>query len=255
MTAPAIDIQDLWVSIDQTPVLEGVHLRVAPGDFLGIIGPNGAGKSILLKTLLGRVRPDRGSVRVFGKPPEHARGRVAYLPQRPEFDLKFPITAREVVQMGRLRAGRWLKPLTPDDRRRAEKALAQVRMTEHAGRQIAELSQGQLQRVLIARALAVEAPLLLLDEPTSALDPGAGSELYGLLEKLQPKVTIVLVSHEIGVISQVVRSVACLNRRLHYHGSKQITREMIEDTYGDTVDFIMHRHIHRILEPPEGPGR
>lgn len=250
MNTPALDITDLCLSIDGTAILESVSLRVEAGDFLGIIGPNGAGKSMLLQCVLGLITPTCGTIRIFGKTPQESRGQIAYVPQHPSFDLHYPIRVREVVLMGRMNRSTFLRSWKAEDHARVADALKKVRMTELADRQIGELSIGQVQRVLIARALAVGASLLLLDEPTSSLDPGVGGELYELLESLQPQATIILVSHELTVMSQYVKSVACLNRKLHYHASKKITREMIEETYGDSIDFVMHRHIHRILEDP-----
>ncbi len=249
---PALDLRDVWLSLGGSTVLEGVDLTIESGEFLGLIGPNGGGKSVLLKVILGLLEPDRGTVRVLGEPPQGVRGAVAYVPQHGHFDRRFPIQVLDVVLMGRLgRRATW-RGYTSADRDRALRALARVDMADHARRQVGKLSGGQLQRVLIARALAMDAPILLLDEPTASLDTWMSVELYGLLDELASTRTLVLVSHDIGVMSSHIQSVACLNRRLHYHHSREITREMIEETYGCPVDFVVHRHTHRVLEPSVG---
>jgi len=250
-TTPAILIRDLSLSFRGMPVLEHVDLEVGPGDFLGIIGPNGGGKSVLLKTILGLIRPDEGHVEVFGAAPGGTPGRVAYVPQYPGFDPAVPMAVLETVLMGRLPHRRLLQRYRPEDRRRAIQALHTVGAEELAARPVSKLSGGQLQRVLIARALAVGADLLLLDEPAASLDPRSTAELYEHLARLAPHTTLVLVSHDLGVINSHVGSVACLNRALHYHHSREVTREMIEATYGCAVDFLIHEHTHRVLHGHE----
>lgn len=247
MSAPVLEIRDLWLSLRGVPVLEAIHLTLEEGDYLGLIGPNGGGKTMLLKVILGLVPPDRGSVRLFGEPIERARGRVGYVPQYAQFDSDFPIHVLDVVLMGRLTRERVGRRLRREDREQAFRALEQVNMVDHAHRQIGRMSGGQIQRILVARALAVEPELLLLDEPTASLDPLVGPSIYGLLEKVAHDVTVVLVSHDIGVISQYVKTVACLNRKLYYHHSKTVAPEVIEAVYGCPVDLLAHGHAHRVL--------
>jgi zinc transport system ATP-binding protein len=236
-------------------VLEAVDLAVEPHDYLALLGPNGSGKTTLVKLVLGLLRPSRGSVRVLGGEPERARGRVGYVPQRVQFDLDFPIRVADVVRMGRLRRDRMLRPLGARDREAAERALATVEMAALADRPIGELSGGQLQRVLIARALALEPELLLLDEPTASLDERIGLGVWELLEQLSKSMTVVVISHDIGAISRHVRSVACLNRRLYAHPTRELTAEMLEATYGCPIDLIAHGHPHRVLGDHGGGGR
>jgi zinc transport system ATP-binding protein len=246
--SPAIETRDLWVSFRGFNALEAVSLTVTPGGFLGLIGPNGAGKTVLLRTLLGLVRPDRGTVRIFGRAPRDARGRVAYVPQAARFDRDFPVRASDVVLMGRLGPGRLMRRWDRADRERAALALAQVGLADHAGRQIGKLSGGQLQRVLVARALAVDAELLLLDEPAASLDPESAGQLYALLSTLaRSGVTVVLVDHDVGVIYRHVQTVACLNRRIFYHGPGSPSHEVLERAYGFPVEVVVHDH--RLLDP------
>jgi zinc transport system ATP-binding protein len=254
MSEAAVELRDVWFGYGEVPVLEGVDLRVEPRDYLAILGPNGSGKTTLVKLVLGLLRPARGSVRVFGREPERARGRVGYVPQRVEFDLEFPIRVADVVRMGRLRRGRLLRPFSAADRDPAARALGTVEMEALAERPIGALSGGQLQRVLIARALALEPELLLLDEPTASLDERIGLGVWELLERLSRSMTVIVISHDIGAISRHVRSVACLNRRLYAHPSRELTPEMLEATYGCPIDLIAHGHPHRVLGD-HGGGR
>jgi len=245
--APAIALEHVSLALGGNPVLEDVTLAVPERDYLAILGPNGGGKTMLLRVILGLVEPDRGTVRVLGRAPREARGHVGYVPQHVQFDLDFPIRVLDVVLMGRLGARGPFGPFGRADREAARVALGRVQMGDLAGRPIAALSGGQRQRVLIARALAMEPEILLMDEPTASLDERIGRDLWELLEKLSHQMTLVLVSHDIGAISQYVRSVACLNVRLHTHPSRELTREMLEASYGCSVDLLAHGAPHRVL--------
>lgn len=245
---PALELRAVEFSFGARRVLEAVDLRVEAGAFLGIIGPNGGGKTTLLEIVLGLLEPDAGSVKVLGRTPTEARGRIGYVPQHARFDHDFPITVRDLVLMGRLgrrggRPGRW----SADDRAAAGRALRRMELEDRAEELIGGLSGGQLQRALIARALAVEPEILLLDEPTASVDTRIGRNVYELLQELAGSVTVVLVTHDVGVISRYVESVACLNRRLHYHGTDELTPELLEETYGAPVDMVAHEHGQRLL--------
>ncbi len=244
-THPSILLRDVSFGFGRTPVLESVNLEVRPGDFLGIIGPNGGGKTTLLRLILGLLKPDRGSVEVFGGSPEAARGHIGYVPQYARFDTGFPIDVLDTVRMGRL--GHRVTGGHRRDRQAAFEALEKVELGHLAKESIGRLSGGQLQRVLIARALAAEPEVLLLDEPTASVDTRIGQSVYGLLSDLSSALTVVLVSHDIGVISSYVKTIACLNVRLHYHHSRELTPEMIEVAYGCPVDLVAHGHPHRVL--------
>jgi len=242
-----IRLEDVWVHYDDLGVLEGVNLSVEEGDFLGVIGPNGGGKTTLLKTILGLVKPSKGKVSILGDSPERARRFIGYVPQYTQFDRHFPISVWQVVLMGRLGHKGCCKGYDDKDRSIAADALAKVEMLDLKDRQVGKLSLGQVQRVLIARALATEPKLLLLDEPTASLDTRIEVGLYELLSRLNEEVTIVLVSHDIGVISAYVKTIACLNRRLVYHGAKEITADMLDATYECPVNLIAHGLPHRVL--------
>jgi zinc transport system ATP-binding protein len=249
---PPIELRDVSFAYGRTPVLESVSLVVKPRDFLGIIGPNAGGKTTLLRLILGLLKPDRGSVEIFGSPPSDARGSMGYVPQYARFDTGFPIDVLDTVRMGRL--GRAVSGGHGRDREAAIAALEKVELARLAKEPIGRLSGGQLQRVLIARALASEPRILLLDEPTASVDTRIGQSVYGLLSDLAEELTIVLVSHDIGVISRYVKTIACLNVRLHYHHSRELTPDMVEAAYGCPVDLVAHGHPHRVFPSHRSGG-
>lgn len=253
-SSPAVELRGVSFAYGEAPVLLDVDLTVERGEFLGIIGPNGGGKTTLLKLLLGLLRPDAGRVRVLGRAPAAARGSMGYVPQTASFAADLPVPVRDVVLMGRLgpglRIGRW----TEADRAAARRAMERLELTELADRPAGRLSGGQVQRMLIARALAMEPELLLLDEPTSGVDVRMGESLYGLLREMAGEVAVLLVSHDVGVISREVDTVACLNRRLYYHGSEALPRDALEAAYGGPVELVAHGAAHRILDRHEEGG-
>ena len=244
-----VRLEDVWVRFNGAPVLDGIDLSVDGNDFLGIIGPNGGGKTTLLKVILGLIEPDRGKAIVLGEPPERTRKWVGYVPQHNMFDRDFPISVWDVVLMGRYGRVGLFKRHGRVDRIKARDALAMVGMLDHKDRRIGALSGGEQQRALIARALAGEPRLLLLDEPTASVDPAVQTEFYELLERLKKRMAIVLVSHDLSAVSVYVDKIACLNRQLHYHGSKEIGPEVLEATYKCPVQMIAHGTVpHRVLK-------
>jgi zinc transport system ATP-binding protein len=250
MSEPEIvRLQNIRVSYGEVPALEDVTLSIFRHDFLGIIGPNGGGKSTLLKVLLGLVKPDSGSVSVFGNTPERARSRIGYVSQRPSFDRDFPASVWDVAIMGCYGKAGLLHRYSRKDKAAVEKALMRVGMQDYQDKQIGRLSGGQQQRVFVARALVTAPELLLLDEPTASIDPTMQTEFYELLAELKQDLTIVMVSHDIGAVSVYVDKIACLNHRLYYHGSKEITPEVLEATYKCPVQLITHGTVpHRVLK-------
>ncbi len=247
MDTPVIEIRDLWFFFNGQAVLKEVNLTVYQKDFLAVIGPNGGGKTTLLKLMLGLLEVDRGSIRVFGKPPRQSAHRIGYVPQNIGYNKSFPISVLDVVLMGRLRPGRGRHQLSKDDRSIARKALEQVEMWEHQNSHIIELSGGQQQRVFIARALVAEPEILFLDEPASSVDTKGQTDLYALLKDLNETVTIVMASHDLMVLSSHIKSVACVNQNVQFHGSGEITGEMLEMAYHCPVELIAHGLPHRVL--------
>ncbi|NDY41721.1 metal ABC transporter ATP-binding protein [Dissulfurirhabdus thermomarina] len=220
---PVIEVEGVHHAFGSHLVLEDVSLRVDEGDFLAVIGPNGSGKSTLVKIILGLLRPRSGTVRLFGTPLAafHDWHRVGYVPQKAtHVDPLFPITASEVVGLGRLARARFPRWLGPADREAVRSALAAVGMSGHAATRIGELSGGQQQKVFIARALVNRPDILFLDEPTTGIDAESQGQFYDMLDRFNRRgLTIVLVTHDIGVVNKHVTKVACLNQRLVFHGS------------------------------------
>jgi zinc transport system ATP-binding protein len=249
----AVELTGVSLSLNGSLVLDGVTLRVARGDYVAVVGPNGSGKTTLLKLILGLLQPDRGTVRVLGGPPGKVRGAVGYVPQHFRFDPKFPIRVLDVVSMGRLASARW-GSLSSSDRETVREALDRVEMGSFARRPIGMLSGGELQRVLIARALAQRPRLILLDEPTASLDDRIGRSVWELFEDLSREMAVVVVSHDIGAVSRRVGSVACLmNRRLYRHARKDLTPAILEALYGGPIELLEHGHSPSASgEPPGG---
>ena len=238
----AIELKQVSFSYGGVRVLERISLEVAHGEFLGIVGPNAGGKSTLLKLLLGLIQPQAGELRVLGDSPQVARKRLGYVPQYPAFARDFPVTAEQVVRMGRLGNGKLFGGYSRRDRQIASRVMAETETTDLAKRRIDTLSGGQLQRILVARALASEPSILLLDEPTANIDMRVENEIFDLLKLLNERMTILVVSHDIAFISGYVQRVACLNRTLICHNTEDIDGHTIQELYGEDVRMVAHHH-------------
>jgi len=251
-TMEAVRLEQVTVELDGQTVLEDVTLSLKENDFLGIIGPNGGGKTTLLKVILGIIRPQSGIALVFGSSPRSARMQMGYVPQVSGFDRAFPMTVFDAVLMGRIGKAPIPGYYSSLDRDKVSEAMDLAGITDLTKRQVGRLSEGQKQRVFIARALASEPKLLLLDEPTASVDPEATTEFYDILNKARDRMTIILVSHDIGVISSQIDKVACLNRRLFYHDSKEIREDDLKSVYRCPVDLIAHGVPHRVMKEHDG---
>jgi zinc transport system ATP-binding protein len=242
-------LENIWVNFNSASVLEAVNLSIKTDDFLGVIGPNGGGKTTLLKVILGLIAPSQGKVTVLGKSAVKSRKEIGYVPQATIYDRDFPINVWNVVLMGRYGTTGLLGRYSKKDKDAAGKALITMGIADLKDRQIGKLSGGEQQRVLIARALVSEPKLLLLDEPTASVDPAMQTEFYEILNRLKTHIAIVMVSHDISAVSIHVNKIACLNRQLFYHGSKEISSEILEATYKCPVQMIAHGAIpHRVLK-------
>jgi zinc transport system ATP-binding protein len=241
--SPVITLQNVTFSYGGEPVLEDVTFSIPQREAVCIVGPNGGGKTTLAKLILGLLTPQRGEIRVLGESPRRARLRVGYMPQHSQHDPLFPVTVMDIVLMGRLGhtglrgllgwAGRV-------DRHAALDALEQVDMAEWRQRPFSSLSGGQRQRVLIARAICCRPELLLLDEPTSNVDSLIEARLLELLRELNRRMTILMVSHDLGFVSSLVESVICVNRRVALHPTSQLSGAVIHDLYGGEVRMVRH---------------
>lgn len=245
---PILSIKNLWAGYESDMILEDVSFEMFPRDYVGLIGPNGGGKTTLIRVILGLLKPDQGSVSVMGEEPKKGRRQIGYVSQFQVEDKHFPVNVWDVVSMGRLQKDP-LKNLRlkGEDKDAIEEALSETGMLEYRKQSMNELSGGQRQRVFISRALVTEPRLLLLDEPTSSVDSHSSNQLYDLLAKLNDHLAILLISHDLTAISTYVKTVGCVNRRLVYQGTKEITDEMLETAYECPVDLLAHGMPHRVL--------
>ena len=235
MSSAALALTGVTAAYGREPAIEGVTGRVEPGGALALIGPNGAGKSTLIKAVLGLVPLVRGTVEVLGQPPARARGQVAYVPQAEALDRNFPITALQVVLMGRYRRIGWLRRPGAADRAVAVDALARVGLADRAGDRFGTLSGGQRQRVLMARAVAQEARLLLLDEPFTGVDTTSTDLLLDVLDRLRADgVAVVMATHDLSVAHLACGDACLINRRQVAFGpiEEALTAERLRETYG-----------------------
>ncbi len=242
--APTVQLDTVSVRYSGVTALEEISFCLRAGEQVAVVGPNGAGKSTLFHVIVGTIKPSRGQARIYGSGPrDHIC--IGYVPQRKSIDWHFPVTVRDVVLMGRVAKIGFLRRAGRRDHALVEQALAEVEMTDLANRQIGELSDGQKQRVFLARVLAQEAELVLLDEPLTALDVASQEAVRGILQRLrQEGVGILVATHDLNQAASYDR-VLLLNRRLLADGPPQalLTTEMLSLAYGT--------HLH-ILETPTG---
>ncbi len=254
---PIVEMRNVTFAYRGEAVIEGINLVVSQGDFIAMIGPNGGGKTTLLRLILGLLKPETGEIRVNGAPAEKASACIGYVPQDVHINRRFPISALDVVLMGKLDPKKRWSQNTALNRRDALRALEQLGMGRFSAKKIGELSGGQRQRVFIARALVTQPMLLLLDEPTASIDTQGQADFYALLKELNQDITILVVSHDLLVISRYIKSVACVNKRLHYHDQAEITGEMLETMYPCAaedvcpVELVAHGLPHRVLTDHE----
>lgn len=234
-----IYIRNLYVHYGSSPALSNINLQITKNDFLGIIGPNGGGKSTLLKALLGLVTPSSGTIRILGQKPKEASKYLSFVPQFSKFNTTFPIDVWGVVSSGLLpRKLKYFHKYTNSDKEKVKSILETLDIYSLRKRQISELSGGQLQKVLIGRALVSDPQVLLLDEPTASLDTRARHEIYSLLKEINKDMTIIMVTHDLSILASHVKNIACLNNILHYHGEVLLTDEIMDATFGCPVDAL-----------------
>jgi len=248
MKDTVIQIDGLNVKYGNYLALHNISLKIEDGEYVGIIGPNGSGKTTLLKAMLGLIKPTSGKIEILGQSPGDTGKLVGYVPQISSMNKHFPISVGEVVALGKLPSKIELfHHLSKNDYQIADEMLAKVGLYELKNRRISDLSGGQFQKVLIARALVVNPKILLLDEPTASVDSISRNQIFTLLETLNAKMTIVLVTHDMTAISTQVKTLACLNVDLVYHGEPELSANAIKDLYGCPVDLLAHGLPHRVL--------
>jgi zinc transport system ATP-binding protein len=248
-----IEVKKLSYRYEKDVVLEDINITIPSGSFLAIVGPNGSGKSTLLKLILGLLKPQKGNIFLFGKEINKFKDwqKIGYVSQKANsFNTGFPATVFEVVESGLTKKLGMFKFFKKEHAEKVIEALDAVGMKGFSNRNIGELSGGQQQRVFIARALVSEPSLLILDEPTVGVDAENVSNFYQMLSDLNKSrdITLLLVTHDIGTISDKVSHVACLNKHLHFHGeTKEFEQHRVDDmsrVYGHDVHIIAHNHEH-----------
>ncbi len=239
MSDACIQIRNLRFSYPQGPViLESVSMSVMQGDFVALIGPNGGGKTTLLKLMLGLLKPQQGSVEVLGLCPQRARARLGYVPQFSSHVHDFPITVHQLVAQGRLNKGPHNYWLTPEDKHVISQALEATDTQGLSKHPVSQLSGGQKQRVLVARALASQPDILLLDEPTAHVDNPSELQIFDLLAELNRQMTMLVVSHDLGVVSRYVNKAACVNRSLHWHPVDHLDASALQASYPYSIQNL-----------------
>jgi len=247
MSKNILEIKNLTFSYATRNVLENINLIVQPNDFLAIIGPNGGGKSTLLKLIMGLLPLQSGSIKINNLPPKKGRKHIGYLSQFQHVDMTFPITVEEIVMMTALRSkpyGRIPKTL----KQQVQQTLDRVGIGDLTQKSLSELSGGQKQRVFLARVLIEQPKLLILDEPTTSIDIHAEQTFYDFLKELNKTMAIIMISHDISAVSNIVHKIACLNKNLIYHNTKEISKDDLEKTYACDINLIAHGVPHRVLK-------
>lgn len=238
-----VKIENLSVEYDGKVALMGVNISFYAGDFVGIIGPNGGGKSTLIKSIMGLI-PHSGTISFGGE--LAGKHHIGYLPQQSLFDKSFPISVGELVLSGLQAQKRWGR-YTREDKNKVIETLELLGIKHLKDRQIGELSGGELQRALLGRAIISEPKLLILDEPANFVDNQFENELYNLLRKLNERMAVIIVSHDVGTITSFVKSVVCVNRTVHRHATAELTPELLEN-YHCPIQVISHGAVpHTVL--------
>ncbi len=247
--ARILDLKSVTASYGGVPVLEDVNFMVNEKDFIGVIGPNGGGKTTLLKLILGLLKPASGEI-VFNA--ELMKGsRIGYLPQIATGDVNYPVTVKDIILSGLMIGKSIFSGMSASDRKKAQHVIVQLGLEGMEGAPVNELSGGQMQRVYLGRAIIGEPRLLLLDEPGNFVDSSFENDFYEKLKELNNRMAILMVSHDIGTISAHIKSFACVNRRLHYHPSHEITNEDLL-AYGCPMQLVTHGDVpHTVLKKHE----
>lgn len=239
-----LELDSITAGYDNNIVLDNINLTIHKKDFLGIIGPNGGGKTTLLKIILGLLAPFKGQIKFYIK-----QNIIGYLPQFKNFDNKFPITVDDVVLSGLTSKKGLFHCFSNEDRKKSDELLEATQICHLKKKPIGELSGGQMQRVFLCRALINSPELLILDEPNTFVDKTFENNLFEILKELNKKISIILVSHDIGVISSYIKNIACVNGTLHYHKGSKYSEEFIQQGYCCPVDMITHGDVpHRVLK-------
>ena len=244
--ATLFEIKSLSAGYENKLVLEDINFTVNENDFIGVIGPNGGGKTTLLKIILGLLKPVRGKI-IFNES-ILKRNRIGYLPQMSAGDNSFPVTVTDIILSGLMIQKGYMARMSSDDRKKAKSVIAGLGLEDVERSALAELSGGQLQRVFLGRAIIGDPRLLMLDEPDNFVDASFENDFYEKLHELNARMAILMVSHDVGTISSHVKSYACINRKLHYHPSPEITNDQLS-SYDCPIQLVTHGKVpHTVLE-------
>jgi zinc transport system ATP-binding protein len=243
-----IELNDVTAGYDQEVALKDANLVVNEIDFVGVIGPNGGGKTTLVKLMVGLLKPMKGRVILHQQRNNGFQGVIGYLPQVNRFDTRFPISVLDVVLSGLLSEKSALSRFSRKDKEKAHSLLDRMGVESLYRKPIGELSGGQMQRVFLCRAIITSPKLLILDEPNTFVDNQFEADLYDTLKELNKQMAIMIVSHDVGTISYYVKTIACVNKYLHYHPSNIITEQQLA-AYGCPIQIITHGDIpHTVLK-------
>lgn len=241
-----LKMQSVSASYGGNMVLKDVSLNVSENDFIGVIGPNGGGKTTLLRLILGLMKPQGGHI-IFNSS-LLTPSSIGYLPQLTTGDINFPVTVTDVILSGLMIRKKVISGMSADDRKKALSVIGELGLKGMASSSLNELSGGQLQKVFLGRAIIGDPKLLLLDEPGNFVDATFENDLYEKLLQLNRRMAILMVSHDIGMISSYVKSFACVNGGLHYHPSSEITGEQLLE-YGCPIKLLSHGDVpHTVLK-------
>ena len=255
MTNKILELKNITVGYESNKsILNDVNLNVYQNDFLGIIGPNGGGKTTLLKTILGLIKPAKGDILFYSNNQIVNKLNIGYLPQINQIDKKFPISVFDVILSGLTAKRKFFTYFTNEQKEQAKNVAQRMGLENLINRPIGNLSGGQLQRTLLGRAIVDNPDLLILDEPNSYVDKRFETNFYKILEEVNLKTAIIIVSHDVGTVISLVKNIACVNEGLHYHAGSNVTSEWLEKTYTSCpIEIVGHGDFpHRVLEKHDG---
>lgn len=241
---PLISLKNVSAGYNNQPVIRDVNLEVFPQDFIGMIGPNGGGKTTLIKVIMQVINPLKGAVLFHGI----SKSDIGYLPQIHNIDQQFPITARDVILSGKASRKNLMFHHRASEKEEARQLLKKMGAEHLLDKSIGELSGGQMQRVFLCRAIISNPRVLILDEPNTYVDNRFEGELYEMLKEYNKSMSIIMVSHDVGMIGSYVKTIACVNETLHYHPTNTITEKQLE-SYNCPIQLVTHGDVpHTVLK-------
>ena len=243
----AVCIRDLSFSYRKDDLLfNKINLDINKGEKWAIIGPNASGKSTLVYLILGLLEPQSGSVKVFGKGPAELKNVFGYVPQKLQIPEGFPLTTQQFIMTGLVSSQKLFGGFSKKEKKQATEIMEVFDLTVSADKPVQSLSGGNFQKALLARAMINHPEILVLDEAFSNIDPRRENELLDRLKNISPDLTILLVTHDIGMVSKSIEKVACLNKNLVVHRTEALTDDVLKDVFGGQVRAISHKHTEKV---------